>query len=146
MATTFPKRLMYSIHQIYVLIQKHMEKKMTDFKLLTFSQFWVLVCFVDCKDPAEQNASAIAKKMYISEATLSRHLEKLLKNKLIVKKQDKKNKRKFIIEMTPRGKIKFELAKELIEAELEKFFGGIAIKDRDVIIENFDKVLNKLIK
>jgi DNA-binding MarR family transcriptional regulator len=129
---------------MYFLVQKHLEKKLQGLKTLSFSQFLIIVCFVDCTKSSGNNQTNIAKYLNYTEATVSRHMEKLVKLKYIQKKRDDKNKRKQVITMTELGISEFKKAKEIIDKELEKIFEVIDIKERKKIIENFDKVLKKL--
>jgi DNA-binding MarR family transcriptional regulator len=145
MESSFSKSFMYSVHQMYFLVQKHLEKKLQVLKTLSFSQFLIIVCFVDCKKKQESNQTDIAKYLNYTEATVSRHMEKLVKLKYIKKAKDENNKRKQVITMTELGISEFQKAKKIIEDELEKIFGVIDIKERKKIIDNFDKVLKKLI-
>lgn len=144
---SFSKSFMYNVHQMYFLVQKHLEKKLLKSKTLSFSQFLVLVCFVDCRNTQDKNMQTqanVAKKMHLTEATVSRHIEKLKKLKFLVKKQDEHNKTKHIIELTQKGKTEFGKSQKIIEGELEEIFNVIKISDRKNIIQNFDKVLQKL--
>jgi DNA-binding MarR family transcriptional regulator len=144
----FPKAYLYSLHQIYILVQKHMEKKLGKENKksgnLTFSQFWVLVCFIDCQNQDEQTASVVAKKMHISEATLSGHIERLLKQKLIIKKVDKNNRRKSIITLTEKGNTAFKNSKKVIEDELDKIFNVVNKSDREKVLDAQSEILKKL--
>jgi MarR family 2-MHQ and catechol resistance regulon transcriptional repressor len=137
----FSKLFMYGMHQIYVLVQRHMEKVLSESKTLTFSQFWVLVCFVSCDGVT---ASDVAKKMYITEATLSLHIKRLLAQKFISKKKDKHNARKYIIHLTDKGKNEYDKAHKIVEQEMQKIFKVVSVEDRKNIITNFDIILNNL--
>lgn len=142
---SFAKIYLYFMHQIYVLVQKHMESKLKKNGLLSFSQYWVLVCFIDCKDETKQTASEVAKKMYITEATLSGHIERMLRQKLIIKKLDAKNRRQSIIHLTDKGKKSFMETRKVIDHELEKIFNVVRVGDRKNVLNAFDKVLTNLI-
>lgn len=142
----FAKMFLYSIHQVYVLVQKHMEKSLNAAKALSFSQFWVLVCFIDCKDETNQTAVEVAKRMNITEATLSRHIDRLIKLKLIQKKRDPQNGRKFLIHLTDKGKDKFYETKKIIDKELQKIFNVVDVGNRKKAIEAFDQILKNLTK
>lgn len=140
----FPKEFLYATHQVYVLITKHMEKRLKEERTVSFSQFWVLVCFIECRDQTKQIASEIAKLMYVTEATLSRHIAKLEKDRLIEKKRDKTNGRKYIITLTEKGKKQFLLSKKIIESELNQIFNVVSVSERKTVLKNFDKILEKL--
>ena len=137
----FSKLFMYAMHQLYVLLQRHMEKVLAESKTLTFSQFWVLVCFIQCEGTT---ASDVAKKMYITEATLSLHLKRLMSQKLITKKKDKHNARKFIVSLTDKGKSEYEKAHKIVEREMKQIFKVVESENRKKIITNFDIILNNL--
>lgn len=145
-AMNFSKSFMYSVHQMYFLVQKHLEKILLEKKLLSFSQFLILVCFLDCNKKEENSQSDVAKFLYLTEATVSRHMDRLKKLKLIDKKTDTTNRRKQVITVTKYGLSEFSKTKNVIEKELDNIFNIIPTKSRKNIISNFELVLKKLKK
>ena len=104
----------------------------------------VNVFFIDCKEETNQTASVVAKKMYISEATLSGHVERLLKQKYIIKKVDETNRRKSIINLTEKGKKEFQKTKKIVEMELDRILNTVKTEDRKHVLDAFNDILIKL--
>ena len=140
----FSKGFMYSIHQMYFLVQKHLEHALTKGSSLSFSQFMILVGF-KCSVNGPVSQSAIADQLYLTEATVSRHISTLVDLGYLTRVEDKENRRKHIIAITPKGRKIFEQAGSIIDKELETVFGVIKEKDRAGIMKNFSEVLTNLL-
>lgn len=141
----FSLTYLYLTHQFYTLLGRHMERKLSEIGKLTFSQYWVLVCFVDCKDEDKPTASNIAKRMYMSEATLSGHIDRMIRQKLIIKKQDKDNKKKYIINLTDKGRKELDEARKTIHRELGKIFQEVKKEEEGRTIKVMQKLLKNII-
>jgi DNA-binding MarR family transcriptional regulator len=136
------KSFMYAIHQTHFLIEKHLEQKLTKARGITFAQFLILLP-LHCTPRASQKAIAVF--LYLTEATVSRHINSLTKEKLVTNKADPDNRRKHILEMTPTGKRAFEKAHKIIEEELKKIFNIVSAKEREHVSRAFEKVLKQLL-
>ena len=140
----FCKTFMYSIHQMYFLVEKRLEHVLIKAKYISCSQFMILVGFrCGCDAPVSQ--SSIAERLHLTEATVSRHISTLVEMGLLSRTEDKANRRKHIITITPKGNKTFDSARKLIDKELESIFSVIKEKDRSNIIKNFSEVLNSLL-
>lgn len=140
----FSKSFMYSIHQMYFLVQKHLEQSLLKSKSISFSQFMILVGF-RCSTSGPVSQSAIAEQLYLTEATVSRHISTLVDLGLLSRTEDKTNRRKHIIKITPKGIKAFESARNTIDTELTAIFSVIKETERSNIIKNFDHVLSSLL-
>lgn len=140
----FSKSFMYSIHQMYFLVQKHLEHSLLKSKQISFSQFMILVGF-RCSESSQVSQSAIASQLYLTEATVSRHISTLVNMDLLSRAEDKDNRRKHIIKITPKGTKAFKTASKVIDTELHLIFSNIKEKDRENIMKNFDNVLASLL-
>lgn len=129
---------------MYFLVQKHLEHALLKSKSISFSQFMILVGF-QCGEGAPVSQSAIADHLYLTEATVSRHISTLVKLGLLSRKEDPQNRRKHSIEITPQGTKVFEHARKVIDTELDHIFMCIKEKDRDGIMKNFTAVLSSLL-
>ena len=87
-------------------------------------------------------ASDIAPKLGTEGTSLSRIIDSLEKEKLIIRKQDKTDKRKMKIMLTAKGKKKKELAKTYVR----DFNQRAAEKIGKVRIEEFFKTINEIIE
>lgn len=141
----FSKSFMYSVHQMYFLVQKYIEQALTQAKAITFSQFMILVGF-RCTESGPVSQSKIAEELYLTEATVSRHISTLVDLGLLSRAEDKNNRRKHIIRITEKGTKAFEDAKKIIDTELHQIFSVIKEKDRENIMKNFNDVLHLLLK
>lgn len=135
------KSFMYAIHQTYFLAEKRLEHKLHDAKGITFSQFLILLG-LHCKSRTSQ--SEIADFLYLTEATVSRHVTALEKLKYLTRREDPENRRRHILTMTPYGAKVFADAHAIIERELKDIFTVIPTKDRSLITQSFRGVINKL--
>lgn len=141
----FSKSFMYSIHQMYFLVQKHLEQSLLRADAISFSQFMILVGFrSSMSSPVSQ--SCIAEKLYLAEATVSRHISTLVDLDLLSRTEDKTNRRKHIIKITPKGAKAFEATQKIITKELDSIFSVIKEKDRNNIVKSFDEVLVTLLE
>jgi len=138
----FSKSFMYSIHQMYFLVQKHLEQSLLKSKSISFSQFMILVGF-HCSGSLPVSQSLIAEHLYLTEATVSRHVSVLVG--LLSRLDDKENRRKHIIKITAKGKKVFQEAEVIINTELNSIFSVIKEKDRESIMKNFSGVLSVLL-
>jgi MarR family transcriptional regulator for hemolysin len=135
------KSFMYAIHQTYFLVEKRLEHKLHDAKGITFSQFLILLG-LHCKSNTSQ--SGIAQFLYLTEATVSRHITALEKEKLLTRKEDPDNRRKHILTMTTKGTAAFASAHAIIERELKEVFSSVPEKDRSLIMDVFHGVIKNL--
>ena len=135
------KSFMYLLHKTYFLIEKKLEHKLHEDKGISFSQFLILLG-VHCKKSASQND--IAEFLFLTEATVSRHVSVLHKSRYLKRIDDKKNRRKYILLLTPLGLRKFSRAHALIENELHSIFNVIKLSKRNSISAAFTDVLQQL--
>lgn len=140
----FSKSFMYSMHQMYFLVQKRLEGLLAEKKSLSFSQFMILVGF-HCSSHEPVSQSVIAERLYLTEATVSRHISTLVTLGYLKREEDKQNRRKHIISITLLGTKAFKQASKYIEKELETTFACIKEKDRANIMKNFSHVLTYLL-
>mgnify|MGYP005617183889 FL=1 len=95
----FSKSFMYSVHELYFLVQKRIEMLLSKSKKITFSQFLILVGF-QCSQKKSISQSDIAERLHLTEATVSRHISTLVTLGYLLKKEDKDNRRKHQKEIT----------------------------------------------
>ncbi len=98
-----------------------------------------------CSNSGPVSQSAIAEQLYLTEATVSRHISTLVDMGLLSRTEDKENRRKHIIKITPKGIKAFEAARAVIDHELNDIFSSINEKDRAGIIKTFDTILSGLL-
>ncbi|MCX6756807.1 MAG: MarR family transcriptional regulator [Candidatus Nomurabacteria bacterium] len=104
----------------------------------------ILVGF-HCSLELPVSQSLIAERLYLTEATVSRHVSTLVSLGLLSRTDDKENRRKHIINITTKGKKVFESAQKIIDKELNSIFSVIKESDRKNIIKNFNGVLSALL-
>lgn len=137
------KSFMYNIHQTHFLIEKYLEHKLAQKKCISFSQFLVLLPLL-CIPKASQ--ADIAEVLFLTEATVSRHMRTLTEDHLVTRKEDPDNRRKHILTMTVRGHKEFTKAQNVIELALDEAFLNISPKERIVVTRVFDQVTAHLLK
>lgn len=143
MSDDFSKSFMYSIHELYFLVQKHLEQVLSKHKSLSFSQFLILVGF-KCSPDTAVSQSLIADRLNLTEATVSRHVSTLVDLQLLSRSQDVGNRRKYTLTLTQKGKKVFDAASTLIDKELNDIFSSVKEKDRADIMKNFSTILSQL--
>ena len=136
------KSFMYSLHETYFLVEKHLEEKLTEAAGVTFSQFLIMLP-LHCERTACQ--TEIANFLHLTEATVSRHISGMTEDGLLTRKDDPVNRRKHILALTAKGLKEFTRAQKVIEVELKSIFEVIPSGDRANIIHAFDRVLEKLL-
>lgn len=137
------KSFMYQIHQTYFFAEKRLEHRLLAEKGISFSQFLILLG-LRCNESASQ--TEIAQFLYLTEATVSRHITALEKGRYLTRKEDQNNRRKHVLGLTAKGQKAFTDAHKVIEDELKDIFGPIPKKDRTLIEDAFAHVLAKLLK
>lgn len=140
----FSKGFMYSVHQVYTLVQKHLEQALLKENTISFSQFMILVGFACHRDISVSQAS-IANFSHLTEATVSRHISTLVSKGYLTKKENKENRRKHLISITKKGLTVFTQAEKIIDRELITIFKDIKDSDRKSIMKNFNNVLLQLL-
>ena len=140
----FSKSFLYSIHQVYFLVEKRLSSLLQKSSALSFSQFMILVGF-KCQNHGPVSQTCIADQLHLTEATVSRHISILVSQKYLTRKEDLQNRRKHIITLTEKGNLAFEKAQKIIHRELTKIFSVVKENDRDVVMKNFDAVISLLL-
>lgn len=128
---------------MYFSLGKHFEKRFSQAKLITFSQFWVLHSILHCKK-FDSSQAAVAKNMHITEATLSKHIQKLVTLKFLERKVDEKNRRKHILTVSKNGLRQYEKGDALLRTDLKNIFADVGAKNGEMIVKNFENILKKL--
>jgi len=136
------KSFMRSIHQMHVLIEKHLEQRLAEQNNISFAQFLVLLP-VRC--PAHVSQSQIAESTNLTEATVSRHMSTLTEEGFLTRTEDPDNRRKHILALTAKGERAITDAKIVLEAALEDLFSDVSLKDRTLISTTFDRITTKLL-
>jgi DNA-binding MarR family transcriptional regulator len=140
---SFNGGFMHVIHMLYVSIQKHLERSLSEHGEISFSQFLILVGF-SCNAHEKVTQAKLAEYLLLTEATVSRHVGILVAKKLLTKEQDIANKKMYNLKLTQEGSRIFEDSKKIITHELEKVFGDISEKDKKNIMQHFTKVISLL--
>lgn len=135
------KSFMYSLHQTYFLAEKRLEHKLAGAHGITFSQFLILLG-IHCKKRPSQ--SAIADFLFLTEATVSRHIAALMRDRYITSTIDPENRRRHVLDITPLGNRAFSAAHAIIENDLKNIFDVIPRDHRAEITKAFKLVITKL--
>jgi DNA-binding MarR family transcriptional regulator len=141
----FPGGFMYSIHMLYVTLQKRLEHVLLQHGKLSFSQFLVLMPFTDPNCPPITQAR-LAECLLITEATVSRHVTSLLAKKFLVRKHTGENKKAYALSVTKEGNAAISEAKVLIQQELQQAFLLIDEKTQTKITNLFLQTVDEITK
>ncbi len=140
----FVHSLMYQIHTMNFLTEKHLEKKLSENSPLTFSQF-VIMMGVQCQTIGSTTQSMLADFLHMTEATISRHIGTLEKDGLVTKEKLKENKKMKILVLTEKGVLALAKTETIIKKELDKIFAPLSTEDTASLIKYFDMLLLSLL-
>ncbi len=108
----------YLLHSVSGLMEKFEGQILKDIFNISFSQFRVMLAV----SHGHLSQKEIADYWNITEAAVSRQVECLVKNELLKRKVNPKNRRKNTIEVTEKGKKKLDAAIQYIEKRYEEVF------------------------
>lgn len=142
---TFADSLMYAIHTMTFLTERHLEKKLSKVSPLSFSQFVILMGVSCQKNVTAVTQSMLADFLHMTEATVSRHIKTLEKDGLVEKITDSENKKAKHLQLTGRGEDLQKKAETLVARELESVFSCLSEGDRHFIFTRFSKLNSHLL-
>lgn len=135
------KSLVYEMHQTHVLIQKRLAERLAKSKRITFSQFLVLMALSCCKGASQRD---VATYLFLTEATVSRHIQVLMKEGLLTKIINPKSKRESILTLTTKGKTEIERSQKIIDEEIVSIMSPIKERDRTCLLKTFKQLTHTL--
>jgi DNA-binding MarR family transcriptional regulator len=138
---SWPKSLLYAIHQSHFLIEKRLAERLAEAGRISFSQFMVLSGIACC---AKRSQSDIAEYLFLTEATVSRHVRTLIAGGLLTKKVNPKSKREFILSITTKGRREMERVRDVVEREIESIVSPLRTSDRDALMQAMSSLLSSL--
>ena len=116
------------------IVDKALAKELS----ITLPQFAILTA-ISHKPSGTQAVFAEMRK--ISPAAVSKQIDLLLKNKLITRKNSKKDRREHSILITPKGKIILKKSMDIFERHQEKVFKHVSKNSR----KQFNQILDTLL-
>ncbi len=137
----WPKSFFFGLHQAHFLIEKRLAEKLSEAGLVSFSQFLVLMSLC-CRDKASQ--CSIAENLFITEATVSRHVRALLRCGLVTKRTNPKSHREFLLALTPKGRREMERSRKAIDDEIDRIISEINERDRQQMMTTMQSLLSAL--
>lgn len=133
----------HKIHKLVFLLDRIAEQMIQAQLGISFSQFLILMGIIKHKGPSQRDVSMF---MNITEGAVSRQIEHLHERKFIVRKQQKGNRRKHILEVTPQGKEVYEKAVQLLDEKLDSLYETFSPEEETVLDSLVGRLLEKLIK
>ena len=106
---------------------------------LTFSQFKIIIAL---KTKANATQSTIANFWNITEASVSRQLNLLIKKKIVTKTKSKTDQREYRLRLTTNGKSAVIKAVSLIDKTFEKILKPISENEKNNFIKTLLKFQN----
>jgi DNA-binding MarR family transcriptional regulator len=125
---SFNGGFMHVIHMLYVSIQKHLERSLSEHGEISFSQFLILVGF-SCNAHEKVTQAKLAEYLLLTEATVSRHVGILVAKKLLTKEQDIANKKMYNLKV--QGFLRIQ--KKLLRTSSKKSSATSAKKIRKIL-------------
>lgn len=141
MAVIHSRRIIYSIHKLVFLTDKIGDNLLQNRLQLTFSQFRILMAVEKTDDVCQRD---IARYWDMTEAAVSRQIAILITKKFIARKENKKNRREYILTLTKQGTSQLEKACRILDIHFEAIYGVVTQIERKVLLESFDKLLKQI--
>lgn len=120
-------------------------KKIADNKVkhldLSFGQCQLLLMIDRCPN---MNQKRLAENLHITEATLSVRISRLEKSGYIIKSIDSKDKRKYSLEVSEKGKQFFDKRIEMMNTLNETIFEGISEEELDTVLVLLKKMRSNI--
>lgn len=109
---------------------------------ITQVQFKILeyLYFNDCKD-----LSCISECMYLSMPNASREVKKLTEQKLLTKKQDSNDKRRYQIRLTNEGKELMDDVLNQLRIKANEKYGNLSQEDQKRLQTHMDVIIKELL-
>ena len=138
---TWSRGFLYTIHQTNFLIEKRLVERLAKERRISFSQFVVLMGLACC---AKRSQADIAEHLFLTQATVSRHVRTLIANGLLVKKINPRSKRECILTITLKGRKEMARARDIVEQEMKNIVAPIRSADRMLLLNVFRSLLTTL--
>ncbi len=122
------RQISYNLYIAFILHQRHTEQILRDELNLSFSFFMILMAVdrdsVHCQ-------KHIATFLQLTPAAISRQVNLLVKDKLIKRRVNAKNRREYSLELTDTGKQNLDKAYQALDRHRAKMLNDIACTDLD---------------
>jgi len=135
------KSFMYSLHQVNFLIGKRLEHQLLKAKRISFSQFLVLIA-LGCCDKVSQRQ--VAEFLFLSEPTVSRHIESLRKSGHLKKTAHPESRREVVLSLTPKGRTELSRCQQILDTEITLIFKGISEQEGKTLARTIGGILTRL--
>lgn len=139
--TAWSKSFLYAIHQTHFLIEKRLAERLTKERRISFSQFMVLMALSCC---AKRSQADIAGYLFLTEATVSRHVRTLIASGLLVKKSNPKSRREFVLSITSKGREEIERVRAIVDREFQSIVSPLCSADRSTLLSAMTSLLSSL--
>jgi DNA-binding MarR family transcriptional regulator len=93
---------------------------------------------------AKRSQADIAEHLFLTQATVSRHIRTLIANGLLVKKINPRSKRECILTITLKGRKEMARARDIVEQEMKNIVAPIRSADRMLLLKVFRSLLTTL--
>lgn len=138
---TWTKSFLYAIHQTHFLIEKRLAERLARERRISFSQFMILVALSCC---AKRSQADIAGHLFLTEATVSRHVRTLIASGLLAKKSNPKSRREFVLSITPKGRKEMGRVRAIVDREFEDIVSPLCPTDRSALMSAISSLLSSL--
>jgi MarR family 2-MHQ and catechol resistance regulon transcriptional repressor len=137
------KGFLFEIHQTHFLIEKRLAERLAAAQRITFSQFLVLMALSCCNNASQ---SDIAGYLFLTEATVSRHIRTLIANGYVTKKKNPESKREFVLSITAKGGAEMQKTQSVIDKEITEIISPLSAANRDELSKATSSLLSSLQK
>ncbi len=134
---------MYALHQAHFLIEKHLSDALAKKDTITFSQFLVLLA-LSCQCSKRSTQREIADFLFLTEATVSRHIGTLVDAGYLERSENPESRRENILTLTRSGTDALAVAQTEIDARLTAIFDGVPQDIQQHAQQLFDRIIRHL--
>ncbi|MGH9858330.1 MAG: MarR family winged helix-turn-helix transcriptional regulator [Acidobacteriota bacterium] len=122
------------------MLERQADQRLRKTASLSFSHFLILLLIEDARGDCQRT---MARLLGTTEASVSRYIDFLVTEKLIQRKEDKDNRRQYILTVTSEGKSRLRRALQETETIFATAFKALAADIEQALDKNFTEVLNR---
>ncbi len=127
-----------ALHRSAMLLERRADRALQQELDLSFCQCMILCSLKNNPDCSQQ---CIAKCRDLTEAAVSRQIDSLRKKKLIIRRENERNRREHILKLTPKGREVLEQATKLMLKTFDNAFAPVPASD----MRRLEKMLTQLL-
>lgn len=130
-----------TLHRIHFLLDRLGDQVLQEKHRITFSQFMTLFAIKHCGEVSQRH---VADFQNITEAAVSRHIEKLRKSGLLNRIENPHNRREHILTLTEAGVRIADEAIETLDTNLKTVFQALSATEKQRLGQALETILDTM--